>query len=440
MSSTRPTRHEPPFNRGSIRPRSPSEMLEPSRAPAPPNARPPPRPPGKAGWFVRFVSGMFTVLLVAMLAGAAIAGLLYHQYSRPGPLSVSRVITIPKGESRIEIATRLEREGVISNRWTFVAGNLVHNAIAEKKSELKAGDYEIKKNASMADVLDQLTQGHALLAKFSIPEGLTSLQIVERVKAEPDLIGDITEIPPEGSLLPDTYRFSKGMQRAELVERMQSEMQRFLTAAWERRSPDLPIKTPQDAVVFASIVEKETGRADERARVAAVFVNRLRKGMRLQSDPTVIYGIVGGQGTLGRPLSRADLGQKTQHNTYQIEGLPPTPICNPGRPALEASLNPAATNDIFFVADGAGGHVFSDTLKEHNAAVANLRKIEQERAKKAADTPTLASPPAKGAAAAAAAAAPAIINAPAAGPAAASGPAPVAPPGGIPLPTRKPKQ
>ena len=181
------------------------------------------------------------------------------------------------------------------------------------------------------------------------------------------------------------------------------------------------------------------------ARVAAVFVNRLRKGMRLQSDPTVIYGIVGGQGTLGRPLSRADLGQKTGHNTYQIEGLPPTPICNPGRPAIEASLNPAATNDIFFVADGTGGHVFSDTLKEHNAAVANLRKIEQERAKNAADTPTLASPPGKAgaaAAAAAAAAAPAIINAPAAAPAAvpAAAPAAATGPGGIPLPTRKPKQ
>src|SRR3979409_686198 len=152
MSSTRPTRHEPPFNRGSIRPRSPSEMLEPSRAPAPPNPKKPKRPPGKAGWFVRLVSGMFTVLLVAMLAGAAIAGLVYHQYSRPGPLSVSRVITIPKGESRIEIATRLGGEGVISNRWTFVAAYLLRKALAEKQTELKHGDYEISKNASMANV------------------------------------------------------------------------------------------------------------------------------------------------------------------------------------------------------------------------------------------------------------------------------------------------
>jgi UPF0755 protein len=439
MSSNRPTRPEPPFNRGSIRPRSPSEMLEPSRAPAPPKSRPAPKPPGKGSWFVRLISGLFTLLVLVMLGGAVVAGLVYHQYSRPGPLSVSRVITIPKGESRIEIATRLEREGVISNRWTFVAAYLVRKGLAEKQTELKHGDYEISKNASMANVLDQLEQGHALLEKLSIPEGLTSLQIIQRIRDEPDLTGDITDIPPEGSLLPDTYKFSKGMQRTELVERMQSEMQRFLATAWERRSPELPIKTPQDAVVFASIVEKETGRADERGRVASVFVNRLRKGMRLQSDPTVIYGIVGGQGTLGRPLSRADLSQKTGHNTYQIEGLPPTPICNPGRPAIEASLNPAATNDIFFVADGTGGHVFSDTLKEHNAAVGNLRKIEQERAKKAADTPTVPSPPAKGAAAAAAAATPAIINAPAAVPAA-SGPAAAAAPGGIPLPTRKPKQ
>jgi UPF0755 protein len=174
-------------------------------------------------------------------------------------------------------------------------------------------------------------------------------------------------------------------------------MQQFLAAAWEKRKPGLLLKTPQEAVVFASIVEKETGRPDERDRVAAVFMNRLHKGMRLQSDPTVIYGLVGGQGPLGRPLTRADLDQKSSHNTYQIEGLPPTPICNPGRPAIEATLNPATTNDLYFVADGTGGHVFSDTLKEHNAAVSNWRKIEKERAKnetEAAPANAVPAPPA----------------------------------------------
>jgi UPF0755 protein len=453
-------------------------MLEPSRAPAPPNQRPP-RPPGKMNLLVRIISGILTIVLVLMVAAGATAGLLYHQFNRPGPLKVSRVVAIPKGEGRIEIARRLEREGVIDNRWTFIAGYLARNALADKKAEMKAGDYEIKKSASMAEVIDVLTQGHSILEKISIPEGLTSLQIVQRIKEEPDLTGDIETIPPEGSLLPDTYRFSKGMARSELVERMQSEMERFLTAAWERRSADVPVKSPQEAVILASIVEKETGRADERGHVASVFTNRLKKKMRLQSDPTVIYGIVGGQGTLGRPISRADLAQKTQHNTYQVEGLPPTPICNPGRPAIEATLNPDTTNDLYFVADGTGGHVFSDTLKEHNSAVGNLRKIEQERAKKAATdapaAPATPAPPAgkKGAAGAPqagkspsgaaggasggtapAATAPAIINAPATAPAAGApagnatgagaapgaAPATATGPGGIPIPSRKPKQ
>jgi UPF0755 protein len=383
MNNTRRPRREPNFQ-GGIRPRSPAEMLVPSRAPPPPPRSALAMASSPTSTIIRLGSGVLTVLLVIMLTVAGGAALLYHQFERPGPLVVSRVVGIPRGEGRIEIATRLESEGVISNRWTFMATYLLKNAFGEKKTgDFKAGDYEFKKHASMAEVLDILTKGRAILWKLTIPEGLTSLQIVERVRAEPDLAGDVTEIPPEGALLPDTYRFSKGIDRQELIERMRAEMQRFLASAWERRQPDLPIKTPQEAVVFASIVERETGRVDERERVASVFMNRMRKGMRLQSDPTVIYGIVGGQGTLGRPITRADLNQKTLHNTYQIDGLPPTPICNPGRSAIEAALNPATTDDLYFVADGKGGHVFSQTLKDHNAAVSNWRKIEREiRAKK----------------------------------------------------------
>jgi UPF0755 protein len=382
-------------------------MLEPSRAPAPPPRSSLALAASPAGAFIRFGSGVLTVLLVIMLAVAGVGALLYHQFERPGPLSVSRVVAIPKGEGRIEIATRLEDEGVISNRWTFIASYLLQNAFGTKRADLKAGEYEFRKHASMADVLEILTQGRALLTKLTIPEGLTSLQIVERLRGEPELTGEITEVPPEGSLLPDTYPYSKGIDRKELLERMQVEMQRFLAGAWEKRQPDLPIKTPEEAVVFASVVEKETGRADERNRVAGVFVNRMRKGMKLQSDPTVIYGIAGGQGTLGRPLTRADLDQKTMHNTYQIDGLPPTPICNPGRSAIEATLNPATTTDLFFVADGSGGHVFSETLKGHNAAVSNWRKIERKmRAKKEAEAKaaaaTLPVPPANAASAGAA--------------------------------------
>jgi UPF0755 protein len=381
---------------------------------------------------MRFLSGLFTVILVVMLAAGGVMALLYHQFETSGPLAVSRVVTVPRGEGRIEIATRLEREGAISNRWAFIINYMLRSALGPKPLELKAGDYEIKKNASMAEIMETLTQGRGVLSKITIPEGLTSLQIVEKLRGEDELVGDITEIPAEGTLLPDTYRYSKGMERRELLERMQGEMQRFLAAAWERRQPSLPITTPEQAIIFASIVEKETGRADERGRVAAVFMNRLKKGMRLQSDPTVIYGIVGGQGTLGRSITRADLDQKSSHNTYQIGGLPPTPICNPGRPAIEASLNPPATTDLFFVADGTGGHTFSDTLKEHNAAVNVWRKVERDRKKDqpadAGDAPgALPVPPASEAAP------PRVLNAKGAAPAAAGG-------ASIPLPVRKPKQ
>ena len=385
---------------------------------------------------MRFVSGLFTLLLFLMLAAGGIAALLYHQFETPGPLAVSRVIAVPKGEGRIAIATRLEREGAIANRWAFIANYLLRGAIGPKPLELKAGDYEIKKNASMADIMEMLTQGRGVLSKLTIPEGLTSLQIVEKLRAEDELVGDITDIPPEGALLPDTYRFSKGMDRRELLDRMQGEMQRFLATAWERRQPSLPIATPEEAIIFASIVEKETGRADERGRVAAVFMNRLKKGMRLQSDPTVIYGLVGGQGALGRSITRTDLDQKTAHNTYQIGGLPPTPICNPGRSAVEASLNPPTTTDLYFVADGTGGHTFSDTLKEHNAAVTNWRKVEKERKKDAAPE-AAAAPDAIPVPPAAAAAAPRVINA--APKNVSTTPAPAAA-ATVPLPVRKPKQ
>ncbi len=373
--------------------------------------RPPP-----AGGLIRFVSGVLTLLLVIMVVVGALSALLYHQFESAGPLPVSRVVAIPKGEGRIEIATRLERQGIISNRWTFIASYLLRNALSDSPVELKAGKYEIKKHASMADVLNTLVQGTSILLKLTIPEGLTSQQIAERVRGDPDLEGEITDIPQEGSLLPDTYRFSKGMARQELLERMQVEMQRYLALAWANRRADLPLKTPQEAIIFASIVEKETGRPDERSRVAGVFMNRLRTGMRLQSDPTVIYGIAGGQGRLGRPITRADLRQQSTHNTYQIKGLPPTPICNPGRSAIDAALKPAETKELYFVADGSGGHAFSTTLTQHNAAVSNWRKVERGRRAAAARAATAES-----------FAAPQVLNAGSAATASS-----------IPLPVRKP--
>ena len=389
------------------------------------------------------------------------AALLSHQFDSPGPLDVTRTFAVPKGEGRIATAARLEREGMIASRWAFVAGHILQGYFTSKKNfELKAGEYEIKKGASMRQILEVLAEGKSVLAKITIPEGLTSQQVVERIMADPNLTGELTQIPAEGSLMPDTYRYSKGMARQELIERMQSEHQKFVAAVWEKRARDLPVQTVEQAVTLASIVEKETGRADERERVAAVFVNRLRKGMRLQSDPTIIYGIVGGQGSLGRPITRSDIDTPTIYNTYTINGLPPGPICNPGRSAIEATLNPAKTTDLYFVADGTGGHTFSDTLKEHNAAVQNWRKVEKELRTRQPEPapgqpPTRAvSRPAPAAGAAAGNAIPVPANAEPPPPAAAAAAAPAsaqpaapetaapiaASASTVPLPVRKPKK
>ncbi len=366
-----------------VRPRSPAEALEPTRAPSRPRGARIRRERPRLNALVRWMSGIFTLLLVFAAGIGGAATYLSFAFDRPGPLDVTRTIAVPRGEGRIEIAARLEREGIIANRWVFVASHLYQSWGNRQRYELKAGEYEIRKQASMRSVLNTLVEGRSVLAKISLPEGLTSQQIVERMIADPNLTGEITQVPAEGTMLPETYRFSKGMSRQDLIERLSADQQKVLAALWEKRQADLPLATPQEALILASIVEKETGRNDERDRVAAVFVNRLRKGMRLQSDPTIIYGIVGGQGSLGRPITRSDIDGKTAYNTYQIDGLPPGPICNPGRSAIEAVLNPAKTSDLFFVADGTGGHTFSQTLKEHNAAVSNWRKVEREMRAKA---------------------------------------------------------
>jgi UPF0755 protein len=278
-----------------------------------------------------------------------------------------------------------------------------------------------------------------VLSKLTVPEGLTSLQIVERIKADANLAGEVEEVPEEGSLLPETYRFSRGMPRQEIIDRMRADQQRTLAALWEKRQPDLPFQTMEQAVILASIVEKETARNDERERVAAVFVNRLRKGMPLQSDPTILYGLYAGSVQWGKPILKTEIEAKNPHNTYQVRGLPPTPICNPGRPAIEAVLNPAKTSDLYFVADGNGGHIFSETLKDHNAAVQTWRKMEKDiRAKQetqAAGTRAVARQ-APGAEAQAIPVAPAAgeAEAPAGEPAAA---APVPPPAGSASPPAK---
>lgn len=359
--------------------RSPAERLEPGRAPSRPRGLQAREPSRVVSGFVRVVSTLFTVALVAMVLVSGIGFAVYHQYESPGPLQTARRIVIPQGEGRIAIAERLEREGIISNRWTFVGGVLLQNFIGNKKrQELKAGEYELKEGASMRQVMETLSQGKSILYKVTIPEGLTSQQIVERLKSDASLSGDIASVPAEGTLLPDTYLFSKGTSRQEIIERMQADMKTFASDLWDKRPADLPLRSLEEAVTFASIVEKETGQADERGRVAAVFYNRLKKGMRLQSDPTIIYGIVGGEGSLGRSITRSDIDTKTAYNTYQINGLPPGPIANPGKQSLLATFSPAQTADLYFVADGTGGHTFSETLKDHNSAVQKWRETERQ--------------------------------------------------------------
>lgn len=413
--------------------RSPNERLEPARAPSRPRGLQEHEPSRFLSGLVRVTSGLLTFALVLMILIGGSAAVVYSQFERPGPLAEARTVVVPKGKGRIQIAEALEEQGVIANRWTFVAGHVFQAMSGGKRNpELKAGEYEIKANASMREVLDTLIEGKSIQYKVAIPEGLTSQQIVERLKAEPNLTGEITSIPAEGTLMPDTYLISKGMERQELITRMQAQMTEFLAQVWEKRPADLPLRSIEDAVTFASIVEKETGRADERARVSAVFHNRLKKGMRLQSDPTIIYGIVGGQGSLGRPITKPDIDTKTAYNTYQINGLPPGPICNPGRDSIEAALNPASTSDLYFVADGTGGHAFSENLKDHNAAVQKWREVErQAKAARAGE----------GEAAAEADAAPIPTSQEAAEASGAKAPAKRASAGDeIPLPVRKPKK
>ena len=297
----------------------------------------------------------------------------------PGPLAADKVVYIQQGSDSDQIIEELQTQGVIDSPFLFTLTLFLEGA----RSKLKAGEYLFKQNASLQDVIDTIVSGKAILHSLTIPEGLTSQQIVERLRDSDLLAGDIREIPREGALLPETYKFQRGDSRDKLLQKMVHDQKALLDEIWRRRATDLPISSPYEMVTLASIVEKETGKADERPRVAAVFINRLRKHMRLQSDPTIVYGLVGGQGPLGRPLTRTDIDTASAYNTYVIDGLPPGPIANPGRAALEAVANPSRTQDLYFVADGTGGHVFSDSLDSHNRNVQHWRQIEQTNKAKA---------------------------------------------------------
>lgn len=375
-------------------------------------------------------SNAITLLMVALflLGGVILWG--QSEYKTAGPLQEAICLQVPRGSTMARVSGDLQTQGAISNDVIFRLGA----DYTDKAQDLKAGSFLVPPGASMAEIVDIITRGGASSCgtevvyrigvarvtfelreldpatsryvekaefdpaegampeafqqasaqagtrhRVALAEGVTSWQVVEGLKAIDLLQGEVPELPAEGALAPDSYEFQAGDTRVEVLGRMAAAQDAILAAAWEARAPGLPLNSPEEALILASIIEKETAVAEERRIVASVFVNRLNRGMRLQTDPTVIYGITQGQGILGRGLRQSELRRETPWNTYVIPALPPTPIANPGRASIEAALNPEQTDFVFFVADGTGGHVFAKTLAEHNANVAKWRKIEAER-------------------------------------------------------------
>ena len=317
---------------------------------------------------------LLAVVLIGGFAGF-VALSVDRQFDSPGPLASDVNVVVPRGAGLATIARTLADAGVIKYPITFRLAIRFHNAARE----LKAGEYRFPAAVSMRQVMEILTSGETVMRRLTVPEGLTSRDIVSLVASAEGLVGDPGPVPPEGSLLPETYYYSWGDDRGELIKRMAKAQRDLLSELWANRDPGLPFTSPEEAVVLASIVEKETALDGERALVASVFINRLKRGMRLQSDPTVVYGLTKGEAPLGRALTRQDLDTPSPYNTYLIDGLPPGPIANAGRAALEAVLNPALTGYLYFVADGNGGHAFATTLDEHNRNVALWRKVQRQQ-------------------------------------------------------------
>lgn len=370
----------------------------------------------------------FLVVLLALASGVIL--LMQNKYKEAGPLTQAICLRVESGSTMRKVSVDLAKRGAVSSGMIFRVGA----DYSEKTQKLKAGSFLVPEGASMLEIVDIVTRGGKntcgteivyrvgvrrnqvqvreldpetnkyiemviynpaedevpaaytetraesdVRFRIALAEGVTSWQIVEALRAADFLEGEVAEVPTEGMLAPDSYEVKAGSSRMAVLEKMQAAQVRILDAAWEARATGLPLASKAEALVLASIVEKETGIAAERRQVASVFINRLNQGIRLQTDPTVIYGITKGQGILGRGLRQSELRRKTDYNTYQIDGLPPGPIANPGKAAIEAALNPDSTEYIFFVADGTGGHAFAKTLREHNANVAAWRKIEAER-------------------------------------------------------------
>jgi UPF0755 protein len=368
-----------------ITPRSPRTALEPEQVTVPIRRSKRARNP-----LVIVGNAIFTLLVLVTIAAGAAFVFGKTRFEAPGPLDAEKVVNISPRLGILEIADVLRREGVIDEHpMVFLGGILALKA----RTELKSGEYLFPKHASVRDVVETMVEGKVVQHLITIPEGLTSEQIVARLLDNDVLAGNIKEMPREGTLLPESYRFP----REVVIQRMQQAQRRALQEVWDRRTPDLPLRTPDQLVILASIIEKETSKPEERTRVASVFANRLKQRKRLESDPTIIYGLVGGKGTLGHPITKSEKEQPTPYNTYMIDGLPPGPIANPGRASLEAAANPARTKEIYFVADGSGAHVFSESYDQHLKNVARLRVIERAQPDSAvpeAQAPAPASTPA----------------------------------------------
>jgi UPF0755 protein len=295
-------------------------------------------------------------------------------FQGPGPSAHATDVVLPPGARTPEIAAALQHGGAIGSSTVF----LLAAEITGASRHLKAGEYAFEPHASMATIMRMIRRGEIVRHVVTIPEGFTSESVVDTLDAS-DILTGSAPIPPEGAVLPETYEVQRGEDRAAVLQRMMDARDQLLTALWAQRRPDLPLTSPQQAVILASIVEKETGLSSERPRVAAVFINRLQKGMKLESDPTVIYGLTRGV-PLGRGIRQSELTAPTAYNTYVIPALPPTPICNPGRASLAAVLDAPRTDELYFVANGTGGHAFSATLEQHAKNVARWRVIEHQGA------------------------------------------------------------
>jgi len=320
---------------------------------------------------------LLTFFILFLSLGAGLAYFAYTKFYTPATIVAEKLVVIPKGSGTLMIADILKSQGIISDSYVFAA----ITKLIDSQATLKAGEYQFTPAMTMSDVITKIKNGDTFKRQFTIPEGLTSFEIIERLKSVPDIqLSDIA-LPKEGSLLPDTYQYEKNEKLEKIIARLSDAQKNLIEKEWPLRDTGLPISTLDEALTLASIVEKETGIANERRKIAGVFINRLRIGMPLQTDPTVIYALTkgqhqnDGQGPLGRRLLVKDLQIDSPYNTYKNVGLPPTPIANAGREAILAVLHPETHDYLFFVADGTGGHLFAKTLSDHNKNVANWRKV-----------------------------------------------------------------